>query len=326
MSLRWAIVLSLVIGSLLTPFASSAQLRGKVPRLGVLEPATPGGGCLTGFQKGLSDLGYVEGKTIAVDYRFADGDPKRMPVLAAELVHAMPDVIWTHSPYGAQTVRQATKTIPIVVGVAGFLVEQKLAASLARPGGNITGFELGDIDAAGKRLELLKEAVPSITRVAVLVDPTMRAYDGVPRSLEPQARSLGLSLQRVEAAVPEAFEAAFVAMMQARAEALFVVDLPVFARNRDRLMALALQHRLPTIAGWRIYAEAGSLIAYGGSVPDLCRRSVSHVDKILKGAKPGELPVELPDKYELFINARTAKVLGLTLPRSILVRADAVIE
>ena len=154
----------------------------------------------------------------------------------------------------------------------------------------------------------------------------MRAYDEVPRNLEPQARSVGLSLHRVEAAVPEAFEAAFVAMMHARADALFIVDLPVFARNRERLMALALQHRLPTIAGWRIYAEAGSLIAYGGSVPALCRRSVSYVDKILKGAKPGELPVELPDKYELFINARTAKVLGLTLPRSILVRADGVIE
>ena len=163
MSLRCAIILSVVIGSLLTPFASSAQPRGKVPRLGVLEPGTPGGGCLNGFQKGLSDLGYVEGKTIAIDYRFADGDPKRIPVLAAELVRAMPDVIWTHSPQGAQTVRQATGTIPIVVGVAGFLVEQRLAASLARPGGNITGFELGDIDAAGKRLELLKEAVPSIT-------------------------------------------------------------------------------------------------------------------------------------------------------------------
>jgi putative ABC transport system substrate-binding protein len=140
------------------------------------------------------------------------------------------------------------------------------------------------------------------------------------------ARSLGLRLHRVEAAAPEAFEAAFSAMMQARAEALFIVDLPVFARNRERLMALALQHRLPTISGWRIYAEAGSFIAYGGSVVDLCRRSVSHIDKILKGAKPGDLPVELPDKYELFINARTAKALGITLPRSILVRADAIIE
>jgi putative ABC transport system substrate-binding protein len=292
----------------------------------VLEPATPGGGCLAGFRQGLSELGYVEGKTISVDYRYANGDAKRIPILAAELVRSAPDVIWTHSPYGAQTVRQATATIPIVVGVAGFLVEQKLAASLARPGGNITGFELGDIEAAGKRLELLKETIPTVTRVAVLVDPTMRAYDGVPHNLEPQARSLGVSLQRVEAAVPEAFDAGFMAMKQARAEALFIVDLPLFARNRDRLMALALQHRLPTISGWRLYAEAGSLIAYGASVPDLCRRSTGHIDKILKGAKPGELPVELPDKYELLINVRTAKTLGITLPRSILVRADAVIE
>jgi putative ABC transport system substrate-binding protein len=238
----------------------------------------------------------------------------------------MPDVIWTHSPSAARAAQQATTTIPIVTGVAGYLVEQGLAASFARPGGNITGFELGDIELAGKRLQLLKEAVPTVTHVAVLVDPTMQAYDAVPRSLEPEARMLGVRLWRVEAATPEAFDNAFAAMLRARADALMIVDLPVFVRNSDRLLQAALRHRLPTVSGWRRYAEAGSLIAYGAKVPDLCQRSAGYVDKILKGAKPGDLPIERPNKFELVVNATTAKALGLVLPSSILIRADEVIQ
>jgi putative tryptophan/tyrosine transport system substrate-binding protein len=201
-----------------------------------------------------------------------------------------------------------------------------VSSSLARPGGNVTGFELGDLELAGKRLQLLKEAVPRITRVAVLVDPTMRPYDGVPRNLEPEARTLGVRLQRVEAGTPDAFEGAFAAMMRSGAEALMIVDLPVFARNSELLVELALRHRLPNIAGWRRYAEAGSLLAYEGYVPDLCRRSAGHVDKILKGSRPGDLPVERPDKFELVINLKTAKALGLTIPPSLLLRANQVIE
>jgi putative ABC transport system substrate-binding protein len=202
-------------------------------------------------------------------------------------------------------------------------VEQGLVASLARPGGNVTGLELGDIELGGKRLQLLKEALPRTARVAVLVDSTMLA---VPRNFEPEAQSLGLRLQRVEASSPEAFDGAFSAMVRGRADALMIADLPLFIRNSQRLFELALRHRLPTMSGFRRYAEAGSLIAYGANVPDLCRRSAVHVDKILKGAKPADLPVEQPTKFDLVINLKTAKALGLTIPPSILLRADHVIE
>jgi putative ABC transport system substrate-binding protein len=274
----------------------------------------------------LRDLGYIEGETIIVESRFADEDPGRIPILAGELVRRTPDVLWTHSPQGARAAKQATAAIPIVVGVAGFLVEQGLAVSLARPGGNVTGFELGDIELGGKRLQLLKEAVPTIARVAVLVDPTMRIYDGVPRNFEPEARSLGVRLQRVEARNPEAFEDAFAAMVRGHADALMIVDLPLFVRNGQRLFELALRHRLPTISGWRRYAEAGSLIAYGANVPDVCRRSAAYVDKILKGAKPGDLAVQRPTKFELVINRKTAAALGLTIPSSLLIAADEVLQ
>jgi putative ABC transport system substrate-binding protein len=205
-------------------------------------------------------------------------------------------------------------------------VEQGLAASLARPGRNVTGVELGDIELGGKRLQLLKEALPTTARVAVLVDATMRAYDAVPRNFEPEAQSLGLRLQRVEARSPDQFDGAFTAMVRGRADALMIADLPLFIRNSQRLFELALRHRLPTMSGFRRYAEAGSLIAYGANVPDLCRSSAAPVDKILKGAKPGELPVEQPTTFELVINLKTAKALGLTIPPSLLARADQVIE
>jgi putative ABC transport system substrate-binding protein len=314
-------------GLLAAPLVAGAQPAGKVYRVGVLDPGrVPGGACVPGFREGLRELGYIEGQTIVVDLRFAGDDPARIPVLAAELVRKTPDVLWTHSPQGARAATQATTTIPIVVGVAGNLVEQGLAASLARPGGNVTGFELGDIELVGKRLQLLKEALPTTARVAVLVDSTMRAYDGVPRNFEPEAQNLGVRLQRVEVRSPDAFDGAFAAMVRGRADALMIADLPLFVRNSQRLFELALRHRLPTMAGWRRYAEAGSLIAYGANVPDLCRRSAAYVDKILKGAKPGELPIERPSKFEMVINLKTAKALGLTIPPSLLQRADHVIE
>jgi putative ABC transport system substrate-binding protein len=309
------------------PLVGEAQPREKLPRVGVLEPGrAPGGSCVPSFRQGLQDLGYVEGQTIIFDFRFADEDPDRIPILAADLVRQRPDVLWTHSPAGAWAAKQATTTIPIVVGVAGYLVEQGLAANLARPGSNVTGVELADIELGGKRLQLLKEAVPTIARVAVLVDSTMRIYDGVPRNFEPEARSLGVRLQRVEARSSEAFEDAFVAMVRGRADALIITDVPLFIRNSQRLFLLALRHRLPTIAGWRRYAEAGSLIAYGAYVPDVCRRSAAYVDKILKGAKPADMPIEQPARFELAINLKTAKALGLTIPPSVLARADHVIQ
>jgi len=324
---RTLIIVTLALGGILAARPAAPQPRGRPPRVAVLEPGrAPGGGCLTGFRQGLRELDYIEGQNIAVEYRFAEGNVDRVPALVAELIQQKPDVLWTHSPGAAQAAQRASATVPIVIGVGGYLIEQGLAASLARPGGNITGFELGDMDVATKRLQLLKEAVPGIRRVAVLLDPRMRAYDDVPKNLEPGARALGISLQRFEAATPEAFEDAFAAMLRARADAVMIVDLPVFVRNSDRLFRIALRHRLPTISGWRRYAEAGSLIAYGAKLPDLCQRSVGYVDRILKGAKPGDLPVERPNRYELIVNGATAKALGLRIPRSLLLQADEVIE
>ena len=327
-SLGTAVCVALAVGVALgAPPAAVAQAREKPLRIGVLEPGrAPGGGCVEGFRKGLRDFGYIDGKTVTVDYRFADGNSERIAVLAGEIVRQAPDLLWTHSPLGALAARQASATIPVVVGVGGHLVEQGLAASLPRPGGNVTGFELGDIELAGKRLQLLKEAVPSLARVAVLVDPAVRSYDEVPRNIEPEARKLGVHLQRVEAGSPEAFEGAVAAAVRGGAEALMVVDVPLFVRNSPRLMKLALQHRLPTISGWRRYAEAGSLLSYGPNLPDVCRSSAEYVDKILKGAKPGDLPVRLPEKFELIVNRRTAEALGLAIPSSILIGANEVLR
>ena len=321
-------IVTIALGVLLgAPLTTVGQPREKVPRVGVLEPGrAPGGGCVAGFQQGLRELGYIDGMTITLDYRFADENPGRIPVLAAELVRQRPAVLWTHSPQGARGAKQTSSTIPIVIGVAGDLVEQGLAASLARPGGNITGFELGDILLAGKRIQILKEAVPTVARVAVLVDPTARNYDDFPKSIESEARKLGVQLMRVEASSLDTFEGAFAAMVRGRADALMIVDLPLFVRNSPRLMELALRHRLPTMSGWRRYAEAGSLIAYGANVPDVCRRSAAYVEKILKGAKPEDLPVQLPDKFELIINRKTAKALGITIRQIVLLQATTVLE
>lgn len=324
-----AIIIACALGVLpdMEP-AQAADARAKIiPRISVLEPGrAPGGGCIAGFRQGLRELGYIDGKTIRVDYRFADEHPERIKSLAVELVRQTPDVFWTHSPLGAQAAKKASTTVPIVIGVAGYLLEQGLAASLARPGGNVTGFELGDIDLAGKRLQLLKETVPTAVRVAVLVDPTMRAYDGVPGNIQQEARKLGVRLQRVEASAAEGFDAAFAAMVRERADALVITDVPLFAQNTRRIFELALKHRLPTIAGWRRYAEGGSLISYGANVPDVCRRSVTYVDKVLKGARPADLPIQLPDKFELIINRKTAKALGLTIPPTVMVQAGEVID
>jgi putative ABC transport system substrate-binding protein len=317
----------LALVALVAPLAT-AQPRGKMPRLGVLEPGPQQRplGCLVAFQQGLRSLGYVEGHNLTVDYRYAEEQTDRLPTLAAELVQLAPDVLWTHSPTAAQAAKQATTTIPIVVGVTIDLVKQGLVESLARPGGNLTGMVHQDAELAGKRLELLKEALPRLSRVAVLVSPANPAHRGVPQHIEREARALGVQLQRVEAPTPEAFEAAFATMVQGGAEALLIMDYTMFSQHRHRLFALALQHRLPTIAAGRQFAEAGSLLAYGAYPHDLCQRSTTLVDKILKGAKPADLPVEQPTTFKLVVNLKTAQTLGLTLSPLFLVQADEVIK
>jgi putative ABC transport system substrate-binding protein len=283
-------------------------------------------GCLGAFHQGLRDLGYVEGQNITVAYRYAEGHRNRLSTLAAELVRLTPDVLWTHSTPAALAAKQATVAIPIVLGVANDLVEQGLVESLARPGGNLTGLELRDVELMGKRLELFKEAVPTVSRVAVLVDSSERSHDHVPSNIEAEARALRVQLQRVEAGAPEAFEPAFAAMVQGGANALIIMDTAFFVKHRPRLLELAARYRLPTISGTRGFAEAGSLLAYGAHVADLCQRSAVLMDKILKGATPAELPVERADRFYLVVNLKTAEALGITLPPTFLFQADEVIR
>jgi putative ABC transport system substrate-binding protein len=319
------IVLPVFILALAQP--AEAQTKGKIPRVGVLEPGiSTQSVCKDGFRQGLSDLGYVERQSILLEYRYAESKPDRLPDLAGELVRLKPDVIWTHSPPSVLAAKRATMTIPIVVGVARDLVEQGIVASLARPGGNITGMELRDSEIIGKRLELLKQTLPKASRVAVLVNPNDPSHAHVPGNIEREARILRLQLQRLEASGPEAFEKAFESIVQWRADALMLPESAMLSENRRRIFELAISKRLPTAAGGPHFAEAGSLISYGASVVDICRRSAVFVDKILKGSNPAELPVERPSKFEMVVNLKTAKAIGVKIPPEVLAKADKVIK
>jgi len=264
-------IVTLTLSLLAVPLATTAQPRGKIPRVAVLEPTSQErpAPCIFAFQQGLRDLGYVEGQTILLDYRYGEGHADRLPALAAELVQLAPDVLWLHSDPAVWAAKRATTTISIVFGVAQKPVEQGLVASLARPGGNLTGLEFRGIELAGKRLELFKDAVPTISRVAILVNPAEPAHAGMPGTLEREARALGVQLQRMEASAPAAFEAAFAAMVHGEADALMILDSVLFSAHRQQLMALALQQRLPTMAYGRHIAEAGSLLAYGADAREL---------------------------------------------------------
>jgi putative ABC transport system substrate-binding protein len=312
---------------LITVPLAEAQQTNKIPRIGILEPGQSTQSiCKDGFRQGLSDLGYVEGQSILLEYRYAESKTDRLPDLAGELVQLKPDVIWTHSPPSVLAAKRTTMTIPIVVGVARDLIEQGIVSSLARPGGNITGMELRDSEIIGKRLDLLKETLPKASRVAVLVNPKDPSHAHVPGNIEPEARVLRLRLQRLEASAPQAIDRAFSAMVQGRADALLLPESAMLSENRHRIFKLAKSKRLPTAAGGPHFAEAGSLLSYGANVRDICRRSAIFVDKILKGTKPTDLPVERPSKFEFVINLKTAKQIGVTIPPNVLARADKVIR
>jgi putative ABC transport system substrate-binding protein len=253
--------------------------------------------------------------------------PERLPALAAELVQRNPDVLFIFTTPGVLAAKQATATIPIVVGAAGDLVAQGLVESLAQPGGNITGMTFFGPELDGKRLERLKAAAPQITRVAVLVNPVNPVSARSPAGLAAEAQTLGVQLHRVEARDPSEFEGAFAAIIESRADALLVANDAVFHAHRHRIIvALAATHRLPAISGIPGFAEAGGLIQYGDSALEMVRRAATHVAEILKGAKPGELPVERPMQFELVINLKTAKELGLTIPPTVLFQADEVMK
>jgi putative ABC transport system substrate-binding protein len=272
--------------------------------------------------------GYVEGQNLVLEVREAEGQYERFPALAAELVRLKVDVLLVANTAGALAVKHATTTIPIVIVGLGDPVGSGLVASLARPGGNITGLTLMHPDLVGKQLEFLKDVLPTVSRVAVLSNPANPATALIMREAEVAAQAVGVQLHRVEARGPEAFDRAFAAMTSAHAGALLVVGEPVFVQHRRRLAELAATSRLPTMFTIQCpaYVEAGGLLCYGPSVLDLWRRAATYVDKILKGAKPADLPVEQPTKFELVINLKTAQALGITIPATLLFLADEVIR
>jgi putative ABC transport system substrate-binding protein len=305
---------------------AAAQSRREIPRIGILEPGLATNVCNEGVRQGLRALGYIEGQNLLIQTRYAEWKPDRLDPLAAQLAQIKPNLIWTHSLSAIRAVRRATTTIPIIVGVSRNLVELGIISSLAHPGGNITGMDLRDSEIIGKRLELMKETVPKISQVAFLVDPKDAGHASIPRNIEEEGRALRVQLQRVEVKSPEAFAEAFSVMIQDRSDALILPESPMFSQNRHRIFNTAIGQRLPTASGGSHFAEAGSLISYGASVLDACQRSAVFVDKILKGAKPADLPVERPTKFELVINLKTAKQIGLTIPPHVLARADRVIK
>jgi putative ABC transport system substrate-binding protein len=323
--------MALVSGLLAAPLVAEAQQTAKVPRIGLLgfnlatNPHLP-----EAFRQGLRDLGYVEGRNVVIEYRNAEGKFERLPALAAELVALKVDVIVAGGRAQALAAQQATRTLPIVFTGVGDPVSMGLVTSLARPDGNVTGLTLGTgPELVGKRLELLKQAVAGVSRVAVLWQPGAggeRTDKEMLKGAEAAARGLGVRLQVVEARGPADFDRAFSDMTRARAGALTVFGGTMFANERGRLADLAAKTRLPAVYPARDYVDAGGLMSYGPNVADLSRRAATYVDKILKGAKPADLPVEQPTKFELIINLKTAKALGLTIPPSLLQRADEVIQ
>ena len=323
---RWAAYLLgiAVSGALALP--DMAQQPGKIFRIGVLSPAaSPSTKAFDSLRKGLRDLGYIEGTNITIEYRLAAWDYSRLPPMAGELVRLPVDVIVTDTQKSAVIAHEATRTIPIVGATLGAdPVAAGLAASFAHPGGNVTGFSGFGVELSGKRLQLLKEAAPAIARIAGLWSPTMPT--ALRSATEEAARTLGIELRTIEVATPDQIPAGLEAAVAGGTEALVVLPDAMFWNERARIVALAAKYRMPAIYPEREYAEDGGLLAYSQNVSHQFRRAASYVDKILKGAKPGDLPIEQPTKFEMVINLKTAKALGLTIPPSILARADEVIE
>jgi putative ABC transport system substrate-binding protein len=324
---RRAFIGALASGLLAAPLAVEAQrAAGKVPLLGLLDFSSPDPGRLDwwkAFRQRLQELGYVEGQSVRFEARWAQGREDQLAKLAAELVALRVDLIVTAGGDSARAAKRATATIPIVMATGADPVKYGLVQSLGHPGGNVTGVTSLSSELIAKRVSLLKELLPKISRVAVLWDGTGNARLSV-QELEAAAKTLGVSVRPVTARGPNEFEPAIA--VAAKERALFVVGSPILFPERGRIAALALKHRLPTVVGGREYAEAGGLLSYAVSYPALFRRAAIYVDKILKGAKPADLPIEQPTTFELLINLKTAKALGLTIPQSLLLRADEVIQ
>jgi putative tryptophan/tyrosine transport system substrate-binding protein len=329
MNNRRKLLVALGAGLLAAPLATSAQPTGKVYRIGFIAtaPRNEIEHIVKALDEGLRELGYVEGQNIVFERRFAEGKQERLAALAVELVKLKVDIIVTGSNPVIAAVRQATATIPVVMAVSRDPVGSGFIASLARPGGNITGLANDPAsEIIGKNLELLKEVVPRVSRVAFLWNPVPPGAAIYKNAVESAARNLDMTFQSVEVKGENEFEGAFAAMVRERANGLLVASDPIFYGSRTRLVLLAARHRLPAVYVQREFAEVGGLMSYGGNLAYQFRRAAVYVDKILKGAKPADLPVEQPTNFDLVVNMRTAKDLGLKIPSSILVRATKVIE
>ena len=324
MTSRRQFLVAMGAGVSLAPLAADAQTAAKIPRVGILAAAP--GPHWDAFQHGLRNLGYMEGRNIALEYRFAEGRNERLPALAAEFIRLRVDIIVTEGTPAAQAAKKATGTIPIVMAIVGDPVGLGLVTNLARPGGNITGSSSLAPDLSAKQTELLKEVVPSLTRLAVLRNPVNPVTGLALKGIETAARVLRIHLIFVEARGRDEFEKSFSTIVSERADGLLVVADPTFDAEQKWLADFASKNRLPALYNKTLFVEAGGLMAYGARYSDFFGRAALYVDKIIKGAKPGNLPIEQPTKFELFVNMKTAKALGIKIPNSILVRADKVIE
>jgi ABC-type uncharacterized transport system substrate-binding protein len=324
-------VISFALIALFYAFCSSAEAQQptKVPRIGYLFGASLSADSarIPAFRQGLRELGYVEGKNIIIEYRYAEGKFDRLPALAAELVRLKVDIIVTAGPIPTRAAKEATITIPIVMAQDSDPVGNGFVASLARPGGNITGLSTFRPELSGKQLELLKEILPKLSRVAVFGTSTYPGNAQALKEIELAAKAFGVQLQYLDVLSPKDIETAFQAAVKGRAEAVLMMVVGFVAGGRrTEIATLAVKRRLPVIYSGRADVEAGGLMTYGVNVNDLDRRAATYVDKILKGAKPAELPVEQPTKFEFIINLKAAKQIGLTIPPNVLARADRVIK
>jgi len=309
------------------PHSAIAQQPASPRRIGVLLAAfSPESKEAQAFRQGLRDAGYVEGRDVVIEWRSADGDYARLPALAADLVQRKVDVIFADTTLATRAVKHATSTIPIVFALPADPVGSGLVASLAHPGGHVTGLSTMLTDLAAKQLQLLKEAIPRLTQVAVLFDPDQLWHAKAIEELKAVAPSLSIQLSVVGARTPAEFGPAFLAISRTHAKALYLPDSPLFAAHRTTILKLASKARLPAIHSERRWVDEGALMSYGATYADQLRRAAGYVDKILKGAKTSDLPIEEPTRLELVVNLKTAKALGLTIPESILLRADEVIR
>jgi ABC-type uncharacterized transport system substrate-binding protein len=324
---RVSMVATFALAFLAAPLAAEAQQAGKIARIAFISTtASLESPTTSAFRQGLQELGYVEGQNILIEWRWGGGTTERLPTFAAEVIGLNVDVIVAANDTVGRAAQRLTKTVPIVIAIMSDPVGSGLVATLARPGGNITGLSSQAPDFIGRRLQLLKETISSVARVALLVDTNDQGYRQSVREAEVAARTLGLQLRSREVSSPGALNEAFAAMKTEAAGAVVMVGGTMFYANRGDMAEQALKRRLPMVCGPREFVDAGCLMSYSTSLTERFRRAATYVDRILKGAKPSDLPVEQPTKFDLAINLKTAKALGLTIPPSVLARADEIIQ